>query len=256
MRLVCLILLLVQQCRSFVVVPCSTPRIVTTTALSDIHEWRDIDFDLPGQRTGSVVPPKQVCLLPFAFPEVLLQGETKQLRLYEERFLKLFEDAMENHGGVVAMGLLADSGMIQTVPLCEIEAYNRMERFGIFCTIRVVGRAQLLGFQQQEPYLKAACFEVIDELPPNLELPNLVASQIENLALLLSSMEHTLKQAKVNNADDEEDEEMQRRIELAKLVSRTISYGLVSRVEQIGVELTNAYDESLGGYILRGRRRR
>lgn len=186
------------------------------TALYDIHEWRDMDFQLPGKHSGAV-PPKQICLLPFAFPEVLLQGETKQLRLYEERFIQLFQDVMDNHAGVVAMGLLADSGMIQTVPLCEIEAYNRMEGFGIFCTIRVVGRAQLLGFQQQEPYLKAACFEVIDELPPNLELPNLVASQIENLVLLLSSMEHKLKEAKVDE-DDDRAKDMQRRIELAKLV--------------------------------------
>jgi hypothetical protein len=207
--------LLLQPCHLFVLVP--THRI--TTALSDIHEWRDIDFDLPGQRSDSIVPPKQICILPFAFPEVLLQGETKQLRLYEERFLKLFEDVMENHGGLVAMGLLADSGMIQTVPLCEIEAYNRMEGFGIFCTIRVVGRAQVLGFQQQEPYLKVACLEVIDQLPPNLELPNLIASQIENLVLLLSSMEHKLKEAKATvDDDDEENKEMQRRIELAKLV--------------------------------------
>lgn len=215
------LLLLIQPCHSFVVYK----HRATNMALFDIHEWRDIDFDLPGQRTDSLVPPKQICLLPFAFPEVLLQGETKQLRLYEERFLKLFQDAMDHHGGVVAMALLADSGIIQTVPLCEIEAYNRMEGFGIFCTIRVVGRAQLLGFQQQEPYLKAACLEVVDELPPNLELPNLVASQIENLVLVLSSMEHKLKQAKAKNNnddddDDEEDKEMQRRIELAKLVRR------------------------------------
>ena len=216
-----------QQCHSFVgVIVTSNTR--STTALFDIHAWRDIDFALPGQRSDSILPPKQICLLPFAFPEVLLQGETKQLRLYEERFLKLFEDAMNHHGGVVGMALLADSGIIQTVALCEIEAYNRMEAFGIFCTIRVVGRAQLLGFQQQEPYLKAACLEVVDELPPNLELPNLVASQIENLVLLLSSLEHTLKQVngkkKDDNDDDEDDKEMQRRIELAKLVRSTILF--------------------------------
>ena len=47
------------------------------------------------------------------------------------------------------MGLLAQAGIIQKVPLCEIEAYNRMDStFGIFVTIRVVGRAQLLQFVQ------------------------------------------------------------------------------------------------------------
>jgi len=117
------------------------------TRLFGISEWRDTFFDFPGtgddRRLGTETggPPKKVNLLPFPFQEVLLQGETKQLRLYEERFLKLFEDSMDKHGGVVAMGLLADSGIIQTVPLCEIEAYNRMEGFGIFVTIRVRARA-------------------------------------------------------------------------------------------------------------------
>ena len=59
----------------------------------------------------------------------------------DERFIKLFEDAMENHAGVVAMGLLASSSVIQSVPLCEIEAYNLMDGFGIFITILAVGRA-------------------------------------------------------------------------------------------------------------------
>jgi hypothetical protein len=127
---------------------------------------------------------------------------------------------MANHCGVVGMGLLAESGIIQTIPLCEIEAYNRMgEGFGIFVTIRVVGRAKLVDLTQQEPYIKAVCTELTDDIPPNLDLPNLVASNIENFMLLLSSMEHRLQQATKENGNDEEDEEMQRRINVAKLVS-------------------------------------
>ena len=141
------------------------------------------------------------------------------------RFIKLFEDCMANHCGIVGMGLLADSGIIQTIPLCEIEAYNRMgEGFGIFVTIRVVGRAKLLELTQQEPYLKAVCTEIVDDIPPNLDLPNLVASNIENFMLLLSSMEHRLAQATEKNQNDEgEDDEMQRRINTAKLVSSAFS---------------------------------
>ena len=149
-----------------------------------------------------------------------MQGETKQLRLYEERFIELFDYCMENHSGVVSMGLLAESGIIQTVPICEIEAYNRMEGFGIFVTIRVVGRAQLEEITQQEPYLKATCRELTDKIPPNLELPNLVASNIENFMLLLSSMEHRLAEAAGDNDDESEEEtEMRRRLQVAKLVS-------------------------------------
>jgi Lon protease-like protein len=175
--------------------------------------------------------PKSVCILPFHYTDVLLQGETKQLRLYEERFIELFQDAMDHHCGVVAMGLIADSGIIQTVPICEIEAYNRMDDFGIFVTIRVVARAQLLEITKQTPYIKAACLEINDKVPPNLEFPNLVASNIENFMLVLSSMEHRLAQAKqergadsaTDEEEDEKDSEMQRRINIAKLV-RTVLY--------------------------------
>lgn len=189
-------------------------------------EWRDLVFEFPGtgddRRLGREqgATPRSICILPFPYSEVLLQGETKQLRLYEDRFIRLFDDCMSNYCGVVAMGLMAESGIIQTVPLCEIEAYNRMEGFGIFATVRVVGRAKLLEIVKQEPYLKAVCAELADQVPPNMELPNLVASNIENFMLLLSSMEHRLSKAGVEKEDSRggEDSDMQRRISIAKLV--------------------------------------
>lgn len=159
--------------------------------LFGISEWRDSEFDYPGADrpplgSESGAAAKEICILPFPYDEVLLQGQEKQLRLYEDRFIQLFDHSMKHHSGMVAMGLIAESGIIQTVPLCEIEAYNRMEGFGIFVTIRVVSRAQLLEVTQQDPYLKASCLELSDKIPPNLELPNLVASNIDNFMLLLS----------------------------------------------------------------------
>ena len=71
-----------------------------STKLYDINEWRDImfDFDIESDLslsagTSSLAaesPPREVCVLPFPFDEVLLQGETKELRLYEDRFVTLF----------------------------------------------------------------------------------------------------------------------------------------------------------------------
>jgi hypothetical protein len=148
----------------------------TSTRLLGISEWRDLAPNYSGngddRRLGKEQGgfPKEICVLPFPYQEVLLQGETKQLRLYEDRFVQLFDDCMDHHCGVVAMGMLATSGIIQTVPVAEIEAYNRLDGFGIFVTIRVVGRAKLLDVVQQTPYLKAICSEVTDTLPPNLEL--------------------------------------------------------------------------------------
>ena len=196
-------------------------------ALFGISEWRDTDFEIAGSSATmselgkDIATPKQVCVLPFPYTDVLLQGETKQLRLYEDRFIQLFDYAMDQCKGVVAMGLLAEAGIIQTVPLCEIEAYNRIEGFGIFVTIRAVARAQLLQVTQQEPYIQAVCIEVTDRIPPNLELPNLLASNIENFMLTLSSMEFQLSQAHENDKDsmDEQDLELERRINIARLVS-------------------------------------
>ena len=84
---------------------------------------------------------------------------------------------MENHSAVLAMGLLAGSGIVYTLPLVEVESYSRLEGFDIFVTIRVVGRVKLIKVLQEEPYLKAVCIEMVDTLPPNLEecVDNLVS---------------------------------------------------------------------------------
>lgn len=188
---------------------CSTRRSNTCcgpstsrTQLWDISEWRDTMYDVKVENVNhdsfDVSPPREVCILPFPFDEVLLQGETKELRLYEERFISLFDDAMDNYGGVVAMGLLAENGIIQTVPLCEIEAYNRMEGFGIFVTIRVVSRAALIDVTKETPYIKAVCTELVDVVSQegkDRERLDVIAGNIELLLVTLSSMEHRLKEA-------------------------------------------------------------
>lgn len=151
-------------------------------SLFGISEWRDMMMMSTEDSTETMmmmttVPvvdemeglPKEICVLPFPYQEVLLQGETKQLRLYEERFIELFEDCQNNHCSVVAMGLIASNGLIQTVPLAEVEAYTKVPGFGIFATIRVVGRANLLKVVQEGPYIKAVCSELTDKLPPSLE---------------------------------------------------------------------------------------
>ena len=53
-----------------------------------------------------------------------------------------------------------------------MEAYtnNMGSNLGIFVTIRVVSRAKLIDITQQEPFIKAVCEEIIDTIPPNLEL--------------------------------------------------------------------------------------
>jgi len=85
-----LLLLLVASTFAFVPLPLQNSERASSS-LHDIAEWRDLVFNFPGtgddRRLGMEegAPPKEICILPFPFPEVLLQGETKQLRLYEER---------------------------------------------------------------------------------------------------------------------------------------------------------------------------
>jgi len=52
-----------------------------------------------------------------------------------------------------------------------------------------------LELTQQEPYIKAVCVETMDKVPPNLELPSVVAGNVENFIVAISSLEHRLELA-------------------------------------------------------------
>ena len=140
--------------------------------LNGINEWRDttfsssnngntMDMNNVGILNSDEPLKREICVLPFPYEDVILQGETKQLRLYEDRFIKLFDKCQTEHHGMVCMGLLTEgSGIVQTAALCEIEDFNRSNEFGIFTTIRVVGRIKLLELTQMEPYICGICSEV------------------------------------------------------------------------------------------------
>jgi Lon protease-like protein len=179
----------------------------------------------PPQTVGTIP------ILPFPFHDIILQGQTKQLNLYEERFHLLFDDVMQNHHSIVGMGLLAGNGMVTTMPLCQVESFTRlgndedwissndgMGNGSIFVTIRVVGRAKIKGeLVQEEPYMKARVVEICDdslstltgaggvkektankvegEVDP-LEVASLIAGNIETEILSIASMEHRWKEWK------------------------------------------------------------
>lgn len=118
-------------------------------------------------------PLREICILPFPLNDVILQGETKELCLYEKRFHDLFEKSMRDHGGVIAMGLLdPPASILQTMPLCEIESYRKMEgdtgfgtSYSILATIRVVGRSSLLCIEDngENEFMTGWCTEVSDD---------------------------------------------------------------------------------------------
>lgn len=164
--------------------------------LYGIQEWRDQAYEehytleaYQQANTDQQQQPKipaTVPILPFPFTDILMQGQRKQLNLYEKRFHDLFTDAMDNHHGMVGMGLLLGQGMITTMPLCEIESFTRlgnvddneyvdkgdgMGNGSIFVTIRAVSRAKIAedDLMQETPYFKAKVVEVTDE-PVSLEV--------------------------------------------------------------------------------------
>ncbi|KAL3777219.1 hypothetical protein ACHAW5_007652 [Stephanodiscus triporus] len=233
---------LLYRCEAFLP---PAPSFVSTTRLHGINEWRDqalesrytLDSYKQSATSSSPVPPSAtIPILPFPFSDVLLQGQRTQLNLYERRFHELFRDAMDNHCGMVAMGLIAGNGMITTLPLCEVESFTRfgadedwvdtgngMGNGSIFVTIRAVGRAKIAesDLLQEGPYMKARVVELVDEdvswgggsglkergngklngESSPLEVASLVAGNIENLLVSLASMEHAFKAAeeKKNN---------------------------------------------------------
>lgn len=171
----------------------SYPRTSSTsfTKLYDLSSWRDIFFD--EDSTPSIVtermqdqmksneppylegPARELCVLPFPLTDVLLQGETKELCLYEDRFHQLFEKCQNDHEGVLAMGLLAPpDGILQIMSLCEVESFRKMESptafgtdYSILVTIRAVGRAALIHIDEDDnlPFMVGWCAECFDDTP-------------------------------------------------------------------------------------------
>ena len=83
------LLLLVNTAAAFLQGPATTFARTTTDLGAHISAWRDLMFeDVPQKLTADAAdgePVREICILPFPLTDVLLQGETKELCLYEER---------------------------------------------------------------------------------------------------------------------------------------------------------------------------
>ncbi|OEU06479.1 hypothetical protein FRACYDRAFT_254496 [Fragilariopsis cylindrus CCMP1102] len=230
-----------------------------TKLYADISEWRDIMFenppdlgDSPRRKEGLTTddkksqqqqieqPLRQICVLPFPLTDILLQGETKELCLYEERFHQLFDYSTKHHAGIVAMGYIAnEQGLLQCMPLCEIENYRVMEGSedddsaglysstgkSILATIRVVGRATLQKIQTNDEekeeggifdeYITAWCTEFSDDNSNSntennvqdksvIDVCNELANDIDDMFDSIISLE---EQAELGLDDDEDEDE-------------------------------------------------
>ena len=106
----------------------------------------------------------EMCLLPFGLEEALLPGETKQVHLYEARFLQLFEEAESKHASCVGQLLITPSGNVAAVTsLLEIEE-SRKQDVGVWAKLRCVGRIRLAEVDQTEfGFVRASVSLVTDD---------------------------------------------------------------------------------------------
>lgn len=76
-------------------------------------------------------------LLPFPLEQALLPGETKQVHLYEARFIQLFEDCTLSHSDCLGALLITPGGGISAVTtLLQVEEFRKQE-FGVWARLKV-----------------------------------------------------------------------------------------------------------------------
>jgi len=86
--------------------------------------------------------------------QVALQGETMYLQFTEDDEVRLFQRAIDCHEGVFGLGFVSsqDDVLYDKISIVEIKDYNMMgDKFGIFLSAKVVGRAMLLEETQVRP---------------------------------------------------------------------------------------------------------
>jgi hypothetical protein len=200
----------------------------TKTLLHDITEWRDLIFEVPSKVQELPLedyqegPIRQVCILPFPLDDTLVIGETKELCLYEERFHKLFEKCTQDHASIVAMGMMAPpAGILQTMPLCEVESFQVMEgnngftNKSILVTIRVVGRGCLVQLEEDDEtaeYLKGWVTELWDDTgsekralnPDTLRVANDLADKLEDEFEAILRLESKVSDMEQNDVKSQE----------------------------------------------------
>ncbi len=103
-------------------------------------------------------------LLPFPADDVMLMGETKQVHLYEARFIQLFAEAANNHASCCGQLLLGPgSEVLGVTSLLEVEEY-RKEEYGVWAKLKCVGRVRVLELRKTDyDYISAVVDPFFDD---------------------------------------------------------------------------------------------
>ena len=112
---------------------------------------------------GGAGAQRQLGLLPFGLEEALLPGETKQVHLFEARFIQLFADAASKSDSCIGQLLFTTQGAIATTSLLEVEEF-RKEEYGVWARLKCVGRITLLDIEKTDfDYVRATVEHLVDD---------------------------------------------------------------------------------------------
>jgi len=129
--------------------PCVTPRR-SQQIVAGLNEWLKLGDE-----------PRELGLLPFSIEEALLPGETKEVHLYEARFLKLFTDATQKQAGCLGQLLITPGGNAAAIsPLLVVDESRRRD-VGVWARLKCVARVRLVEIQGTDYDFAQAIAELI-----------------------------------------------------------------------------------------------
>jgi len=117
----------------------------------------------------------QLGLLPFPLSEALLPGETKQVHLYEARFIQLFIDATASHDCVGQMLFTEAGNVVGVTSLLEVLEY-RQEEVGVWARLRCVGRVELEALTETDYEYVSATATLLHDHPEDDSLAGVGAA--------------------------------------------------------------------------------
>jgi hypothetical protein len=119
-------------------------------------------FDWQGLNPAS----RKLNLLPFGLDDLLLPGETKQIHLYEARFLELFTQADAEDCNCVGQLLVTPGGNAAAVStLLEIEE-SRKQDVGVWARLKCVGRVRIDDLEPNDFGYFRAGVELVTDCAP------------------------------------------------------------------------------------------
>ena len=170
------------------------------TAANALHPTRVAAprMDAAAWRASNV---NELNMLPFGLEEALLPGETKQVHLYEARFLQLFEEAEAKHNSCVSQLLVTPGGNVAAVSsLLEIEE-SRKQDVGVWAKLRCIGRIRLAEVEPTDFGYVRAQVSLVTDKPPGDE--DIEAALTECLEVHAGCRELQAKLSRRTNTDSE-----------------------------------------------------